>query len=1246
MRNEMKSAFGGKKIDGIYQKVKNVLAEPKRKIWLRWGLVLTLIFGLLLSVAIVSINPQKTAAVSSGDGILFYAAAANTTPQFRNYDNATNNFSANSGTVAGAQPTITQIKTSPFKQEAIAGYQDTSGNLRVLCYNGTTWSEDWTVVVAGAGTPTTRRFDIAYETNTGDVTVAYSRNTAAVNALAYRTKAGSTGCGSANWAGTANFPTTTTVTSATVVWVRAARDGRSAQNLSAWVWEDNAATNSPDIGAAIWSGTAFTNFKVLETAAEYVAAGGDTDSFEVQYESLSGDLMVVWGSGGSGTANGAYYNICAGGTSSCTWNASRTAIPSLANDATNVDLSSDPLSDKMIFASIGNGGSDMQAAYWTGAAPWSGYNDIDASCEIPIAGSKKLTTGWLNNNGYTQFYISYDDSTGTGVGWFAATPGTVLTTSTGKQSDFASTPSINDVRGRYDTDVNPFTNAELIQTLSDVNNPIDAYKLSMDASGNLSWSNMASAASLGTKPSHPQQGFSFTYWRYIPPVVTVGTSGSQTANLVIPSSGNYVGGAFTFIRDSGSANITSIKMSEKGSVNANTNLSNLKLYYETSGTCSRSSPTQFGTGGASFNASDEATVTGTMAVGTLQVCIYVDLDVGSGATDNQTLEIEITNPSTDLIVSAGVILPASKVEISGTTNLKGNLTVAATGSQTFNMNVPSNDNYVGGAFTFVRSAGSANVTQIIISEAGDVNANANLSDLKLFYKQEVACSASIPGDATAFNVAGVGFDGSENAIATGTMSVGTSQICLYAQLDVGSGASNGQLLDLEITTPSTEVTVSSGTVTPGTAITISGSTTLQVTNVNPNDPATLTQKTSPGGVTISESAWTTDNTPDLGFTISDNDVGDTVKYQIQLDGTSSSFSNLVLDYTYSTLSANPTTFAYAIGQAGGTYAVGSQGMTLSDSSTGYWWRVKAIDNSGALSNYVEAGVAGTVDFKVDATAPTALTVYDGTSVGVDQDYSGTALNSLAANWTAANFNVSGPATPNKYQYAIGTTSGGTDILTWTSTNTDGAVVTANSLTVNTSIMYFWTVKATDLAGNITMVSSNGQIIEPSLSFSFDTSTVTFTNLGTPAWTDTKETNITTQTNAKNGYSVQAHILQLLTQLTPPYDTIDNWSGTYAAPASWAGNCAANSQCGFGYTSSDPNITTDSRGNMYNSGANYCAYSQSSPGDVVADNNGPTIDGSRALIDQVFTLTHKVSVDQNQTAGQYQTTLMLMATVNY
>ncbi len=518
---------------------KKLVKNKIKKISLNIFLVL-----LILGIAYVPGLPfteENTAyalATNTGDGLLFYAAASNTTPQFRQYFNY-NQFGSNSGTVAGAQPVITVLKTSPTKQEAIGAYQDTSGNLRVMCYDGTTWTEDWTVAVAAAGTPTTRAFDVAYETTTGDVTVAYSRNTAATNALAYRTKAGSTGCGTANWAGAANFPTATAVTSATVKWVKAARNGVSGSNLQAWLWLDNAATNA-DLGGAIWDGSAFTNFKSIETSMEHLAAVGDSDNFDVQYESLSGDLMTVWGNslGANGT-NGAKYMVCTGGTSACTWGAA-TAIPSLLDDATNLDLSSDPLTDKMAFASIGNAGSDLQGAYWSGTT-WTGYPNLDTATEIPTAGTKLVTTGWLTNNGNTKWYISFDDSTGTGLSWFLGVPGSTPTA----QSDYTSTPAINDIRSRYDTDINPFDNSILLQTLSDSTNGIFVFKLTMDSSGVVTWSDLlGTPTSQGTKPSTPQQGFSFQYWRYIPTTVTLGGGNNPpaTTNEIAPGSSALLDG--------------------------------------------------------------------------------------------------------------------------------------------------------------------------------------------------------------------------------------------------------------------------------------------------------------------------------------------------------------------------------------------------------------------------------------------------------------------------------------------------------------------------------------------------------------------------------------------------------------------------------------------------------------------------------------------------------------------------------
>ncbi|MEK7123384.1 MAG: IPT/TIG domain-containing protein, partial [Patescibacteria group bacterium] len=321
------------------------------------------------------------------------------------------------------------------------------------------------------------------------------------------------------------------------------------------------------------------------------------------------------------------------------------------------------------------------------------------------------------------------------------------------------------------------------------------------------------------------------------PVITVGAGGSQTSSLVIPSSNNYVGGAFTFSRSAGSTDVTQITLTETGSVDANANLSNVKIYYETTDTCSYGgSETLFGTG--SFNASSKSAITGTMSVGASQVCAYAVLDVGSGAADGQTLEIEISNPSTEVLASAGNVAPSSAVAISGTTTLNTIpvITVGAAGNQISPFIIPSTNNYVGGAFTFSRSAGSTDITQITVTETGSVNAQTNLSNVKLYY--ETADTCSYGGGESQFG-ATASFNGSAKATFTGSITVGAAQVCAYAVLNVGSGAADGQTLEIEISNPSTEVLASAGNVAPSSAVAISGTTTLlmkpEITSVSPDN---------------------------------------------------------------------------------------------------------------------------------------------------------------------------------------------------------------------------------------------------------------------------------------------------------------------------------------------------------------------------------------------------------------------------
>ncbi|MBI2450973.1 MAG: hypothetical protein HYV52_01375 [Parcubacteria group bacterium] len=463
-------------------------------------------------------NQANALATANGDGLITYGISANTTPQWRTYTASTNTFGAETATIAGATGLNFQTRTSPTKQEAIAGYVNSGGSLQIMCYNGTSWTNEWTATVGGTGT--TRRFDIAYETNSGDVMVLYSTNAATTNELAYRTKLGSADCGTANWSAATNLDPIRT--SGIVQWVKMAWDRRSASNLITAIWAD---ANS-DLSAMVWSGTAWGNepTAVTEASLEFVAAAQDVDDFDVEYESLSGDVMVVWAnSAGANGTNGVRYRTCTGGTSTCTWGAVTTP-PTWLDDATNLDISANPNTDEMVFASIGNAGSDLQVGYWSGSA-WTNVANADTASAAPLAGTRLVATGWLISGATTRGIVAYNDSATTTVNYRTLTaPSTWSAT-----INFTPTPAFGNPRKWYDIKTDPFNKDSLILTVSDLNNDLFAKRLIMNATPTFTWTNADGGAALQlTLPQATAQPFSFDYWRFIPPLAPDATSYTNT----------------------------------------------------------------------------------------------------------------------------------------------------------------------------------------------------------------------------------------------------------------------------------------------------------------------------------------------------------------------------------------------------------------------------------------------------------------------------------------------------------------------------------------------------------------------------------------------------------------------------------------------------------------------------------------------------------------------------------------------
>jgi len=435
------------------------------------------------------------------DGMIVYGNTT-TTPKYKTYNNTTNAFGIESSGPTGASGLTFTIRTSPIKQEAIAAYTTSSGVLRVMCFDGNNWSEDWTVTVGG--TSTTRRFDIAYETNSGKAMVLYSTNAGATNELAYRTKLGSSGCGSANWAGATNFdPVRTT---GVVQWVKMAWDRRPSSNLITAIWAD---ANS-DLSAAVWNGSTWGNepSAATETSLQVVTAAQDVDDFDVEYESLSGNVMVVWAnSAGNDGTNGVRYRTCTGGTSSCTWNAVTTP-PTFLDDATNLDISANPNTNEIVFASIGKSGSDLQIGYWSGSA-WTDTANVDVTAATPVAGSHLVSTGWLISGATTRSIVVYNDSAATNVGYYAGNAGVFAL-----QTDFTPTPAFANPQKWYEVEMDPKNKDRLMFNLSDTNSNLFAKRLVMSSVPAFTWTNSDNGAALQLNLGQAtRQPFKFAYWR-------------------------------------------------------------------------------------------------------------------------------------------------------------------------------------------------------------------------------------------------------------------------------------------------------------------------------------------------------------------------------------------------------------------------------------------------------------------------------------------------------------------------------------------------------------------------------------------------------------------------------------------------------------------------------------------------------------------------------------------------------------
>lgn len=1148
-----------RKIDGIYLQLKTTLAKPENKRRLTLGTVVLVIFAVIVSL-VINFFPYKNAQaldVANGDGLIMYGISANTTPQWRTYNGSTNTFGAQTTTVAGGTGTNFQVRTSPTKQEAIAAYTNSSGVLQVMCYNGTSWTNEWSVTAGGAGAK--RPFDIAYETNTGDVMVLYSRNAAATNAVDYRTKAGSLGCGTANWAAAASMPTGTSLTTGTVHWVKMDFDGRSTSNLIAAIWADSNA----DLGGAIWDGTAWVNLKLMETSLEVVTAAQDVDDFELQYESLSGDLMVIWANSlGAAATNGVRYMTCTGGTSTCTYSAVITPA-TWANDATNLDLSANPNSDEMVFASLGNAGSDLQVGYWSGSA-WTNTNDIDAISGTPLAGTKLVSASWLISGATTRSIVTYNDASGAAINWYVGNAGTFTL-----QTDFATTPALGSPNKWLDLQKDPFNKDRLIFTVSDLNNDVFAKRLIMTATPAFTWTNADGATALqATLPAAIAAPFQFRYWRFIPATTTLSTGSDPAAATIAPGAAATDVDLFTLQTSAGTEAITSVTVN----LSTNNGIGTLAI--------TDNANTVLGSTTSPVTGSNTITVSGMSATTTLT-----------------TFKVRVT----PLAPSAMPVPPGALYAITApVTSWAGPNTHA--GSDT-NPNALTIDNLSPNGATL--TSGSAGNAQVTLNWT--TSSSTDFSRSAVLRWTGASAGSEVPAEGTDYS--------NENTIGTATVvcirTTDAASTAVSGTDGAGTGGcsatalTNGQAYTYKVfqkdSNGNYDVGVSIGTFTP-------------IANTAPNSPASLAQKKTTD-VAITVNTWTNETSVKFTATASDTDNPDTLYLCIEKDQTGTAFSG--------TEDSCGSGVAYS-----GTPVTVINTISGQTDATLYHWQARIKDAANAYSGWVSFGGntdPNDMDYGIDTTAPTGGTVTDSANTGL--------LTQLDATLSGFNANVSGL---NKYEYAIGTTSGGIDIKTWTNNGTS-TTITATGLNLQTSVTYYFTARATDNATNLgTAVNSTGQMVLPTLSFTLGGTSVNFNNLNAGnSYTDTKNHTLAVTTNAANGYTILGYTIQVLTSLQYPSKNIANYAGTWAVPTIWSGY-------GFGYTSSDNLVQGSDR---FGSGTKYAGFTQTLPGDIAADHTA-AINGSTGEANDSWTITYKVATTTSQEASTYQTTAIYIVVPNF
>lgn len=544
-------------------------------------------------------------AASIGDGYIIYdQTTPSTNIQERAYTVSDDAVSGATSPFAGTNTTKhVRMRSSEKRDELILGVQDSAGTLTIYMKSSAgSWASQWSATV---GDGNLGRFDIGYEKTSGDALVVYSGNTATDGQeLKYYTWNGS------SWTGPTNLGSTRTT--GTIYGIKMEDRSTAGTNEIGLVYED---TNF-DISANVWTGSAWYGEPAAALSVNGSKIGTNTvptnRNYALAFESLSGDLMVIWGE--DAVLDPKYVIKPAGGA----WG-SVVAPTMFTEEGTMMDIAASPNSDRIGYVNCTDNGGDCDFSIWSGSAWGTAVND--ATSGTPTVGDGGNNIEWLVDGANEVAVYTYNDAAAGGIDWYTSVNGAQPV----QQTDNTAAPAIAGADRVGYAKVLPGSPQKGLFAFGDANADIFLKRATLSGT-TVAWSNpvgVSTAIETNTSVTG-YNSIAFAFLKYVPNTLTIGaTAGSMATNVNSGDVNQYANSAacasaatcsaFTLGVSNTSVTVTSIKITQTGTANATNDLSNIALFYDTDGNYSNGVTGQYDGTVANFTA-NTATFNGSLAL--------------------------------------------------------------------------------------------------------------------------------------------------------------------------------------------------------------------------------------------------------------------------------------------------------------------------------------------------------------------------------------------------------------------------------------------------------------------------------------------------------------------------------------------------------------------------------------------------------------------------------------------------------